>query len=63
MKIILHTPNFFSIPLQNITIEKSPVTNRTYFIYRDRIVAVGTMEERSRSPAKPLAKIAEMLRR
>ena len=38
-------PNFFFIPLRRLTIESGPITNRTYFIDGDRVVAVGLLKE------------------
>lgn len=40
VRIILQAPNFFSIPLKRVEIERSEVTGRTYFVHKDRIVAV-----------------------
>lgn len=42
LKLLIAPPTFFSIPLKKIEVESSPVTNRTYFIYRGRIVAVAS---------------------
>lgn len=52
LKIELATPDFFSIPMKKIALESVPGTGRTYFLYRDEIVAVARrVAEPSGSPA------------
>lgn len=42
IKLVLHTPEFFSIPLKKLRVEECVVANRVYFLNRrDQIVAVG----------------------
>lgn len=45
LRIEVATPNFFSIPLKKVEIETVPATGRTYFLYRDQIVAVAVRGE------------------
>lgn len=40
MKMLFHVANFFFLPLKNMTVESNPITNRTYFIHKGKIVAV-----------------------
>lgn len=41
--LLFATKEFYSAPPKNIRVETDPVINRTYFIYRGRIVAVGSL--------------------
>lgn len=45
LKIEFAAERFFSMPLKKIEIETVPATGRTYFIYRDEIVAVAKRAE------------------
>ena len=45
VKLIMFIRDFFSIPLKKIVVESNVGTGRTYFLYRDRIVAVGELNE------------------
>jgi hypothetical protein len=48
LKIEIAVPNFFAIPTKKMEIESVPGTGRTYFLYRDEIVAVARrVEERA----------------
>ena len=38
-------PNFFFIPFKKMTVESDPVTNRTYFVKDDKVVAVALRKE------------------
>jgi hypothetical protein len=40
LRIIFSSPGFFAIPLKKVDIEAVPATGRTYFLFKDRIVAV-----------------------
>lgn len=50
MKIEIAVPNFFFLPLKKMTIESVPATGRVYFIFGDRIVAVGKREDQGCRP-------------
>lgn len=41
IKILIATPDFFKLPPKKLTLETCDVANRTYFLHRDKIVAVG----------------------
>lgn len=41
VKLLLNTPEFFTAPPNKVKVESDEVTNRTYFIFKDKIVAVG----------------------
>lgn len=45
LRIVLSVPGFFAIPLRKIEVEAEPNVGRTYFVYRDRIVAVAQRSE------------------
>jgi hypothetical protein len=37
----LVAPEFFSVPFQKMVVEDNPIINRTYFIHKGKILAVG----------------------
>ena len=41
LKIEFAVPNFFAIPMKQVEIETPAQADRTYFIFRGKIVAVG----------------------
>lgn len=45
LRILFACEGFFSIPLKKVEIESDPVTDRTYFVHKGRIVAVATRGE------------------
>ena len=45
IKIELSVPNFFFLPMKRVELEAKPETGRTYFIFENRIVAVGKREQ------------------
>jgi hypothetical protein len=48
VKLIMFVREFFFIPQKKIVVESNAGAGRTYFLYRDRIVAVGELEGASR---------------
>jgi hypothetical protein len=44
---IVH-PRFFSIPLRDLAVEMNAVTNRTYFVLKDHVVAVAVRRDDDR---------------
>lgn len=49
LKLILHAPEFFSIPATNLVVEINEGTGRTYFLENDRIVAVAIEDDQETS--------------
>lgn len=45
VKLEFAAPEFFSLPPKALRVEESPVTGRTYFINRGRIVAVAKEDD------------------
>jgi hypothetical protein len=45
MRIEIATPDFFALSAKKLRIEEVAETGRVYFIFRDRIVAVGVNGE------------------
>lgn len=45
MTLLFWSPEFFAVPLKKVAVESCPVTNRTYLVYKGRVVAVGTYGE------------------
>lgn len=41
VKMILIAPEFFTVPPNKVKVESDEVTNRTYFLFKDKIIAVG----------------------